>query len=142
MSGYWLLATGHWLGKELRCRQRLRLSRGRDLAVWLRGISVPEVAGPVQVPSGAIDIPSMSDPHHHDPQDVILDLVQDPVVALADPVPLLPRELFCARWTRVLRKVLDPGHNAPPVFRGHLPKLLRRRPFDLETIACHAASSP
>ena len=62
----------------------------------------------------------MPDLHHHDAQDLVFDLVEDPVVTLTDPVPFLPGEFFRASWSRVMREGLDAGNDAPSVFQRYL----------------------
>jgi hypothetical protein len=40
--------------------------------------------------------------HNHDPQDLILDLIENTIVPLADPIPLLAREFLGTHGSRVI----------------------------------------
>ena len=100
------------------------------------------VAGTREVASDSVDVSPMPDPHHYDPQDLILDLVENAVIRLADPIPLLPRELLDTDGTGIVGESLNARGNAPPILRSNLGEFLGGGPLDLETITCHAASGP
>jgi len=84
----------------------------------------------------------MSDLHHRDPEDLILDFVEDPVIPLTNPIPILARELLGTYRTRVVGEGLNARNNTPPILRGQLSQLFGGGPLDLDAITCHAASDP
>jgi hypothetical protein len=59
----------------------------------------------------AVDVSPVGDLDDVDDQNVILNLVQDSVVALSDSVFLLCAELLASRGTRIVGKGLNPGHD-------------------------------
>lgn len=65
----------------------------------------------------------MPELHHHHTQDLVFNLIENPVVPLTDTVPFLSGEFFRARWSRVMREGLDAGNDAPPVFQRYLLEL-------------------
>ena len=65
--------------------------------------------------SSAIDVAPVPDLYYDDPQDLILDLVKNAVVSLADAIALLTRELLRAHGSRVLGEGLYACDDPPPI---------------------------
>ncbi len=84
----------------------------------------------------------MCNPDDDDEKDLIVDLVENAVVALPHPIPLLSRELLRANGAGIVCEGLNASDYASTVLGGKAREFLRRGPLDLDTIACHVASSP
>src|SRR5262245_39480547 len=81
----------------------------------------------------------MANPHDHNDQVVVLDVIEDPVLPFSESVLLKPRQLLAFRRSGVLSESLDPGNNPVPVrFRQPL-DLLGSRRLDEQPKACHGA---
>jgi hypothetical protein len=55
----------------------------------------------------SVDAGPVADPHYIDDHGVVLDRIDNSVLALADPIPFLSGELLAARWTRIVPQRLD-----------------------------------
>ena len=92
-------------------------------------------------PLPAVDLASVSDAYHGHDQLLVHDLVQDAVVALADPVLVVATELFGAHGPRVLGEGSDSGGDAVAVFGRYGFEFPGSRPRQDNAITCHVASN-
>ena len=83
----------------------------------------------------------MRSPDDEDKERLILDGVDDSVLALSDAVPVLPRQLLASSWAWIVSQSLNPLHDPLPdrLLRDRL-DLSNRRWLDLDAISCHCAS--
>ena len=87
-----------------------------------------------------IDLATIPDPHHRDDQLGVPNLVENPVVALTQPIFVVTTELFRTHRPRIVRQFSDSGHDPPTVRYRYAFKFLRSRSGEQNAIACHASS--
>src|SRR5690606_16024008 len=88
----------------------------------------------------SIDVLAMTDPDDVDDQLVVVDRIQDPVPALANPIAFVAGQLLRARGTRVVGQRLDAPDDPATVRLGGYPlEFLDSGLLDPQAIACHAA---
>jgi len=76
-----------------------------------------------------------------DDEDLVLDLVGDPVLPLANAIALLPRRLLTAPGTRVIRQPFDSVQNPRDISLGNAAQVLGDRGSKAEAISSHVTSS-
>lgn len=82
----------------------------------------------------------MPDSNNHDDEFIVLDLVKDAVVSLADAITVVPREFLAAWRSGFLRQALDQSDDALSVFLGgYGNKLFPGRGLYQQPIFCHCA---
>jgi hypothetical protein len=82
----------------------------------------------------------MPDLHHQNDASVVVDAVDDSVVALPDTIVLEARELLAPMWSRLSGELLDSSDDSSAVFDRESLQLFDGRRLDKQAIACHAAS--
>jgi hypothetical protein len=84
----------------------------------------------------------MADLYHQDHPGVIVNAIDDPIIALSDAILLEARELLATMRPRLRGEALDARDDLPSVFGGERLQLFDGRRLDEQAIACHAASGP
>ncbi len=82
----------------------------------------------------------MTDPGDDDGKYVILDLVNDAIVALSNPVQVSARELLTSGWAGIIRQGFDPLEDSSDVLLRGGAKILRHGFLEEQAISCHALS--
>ena len=95
-----------------------------------------------QAQSLPVDARAVGDSDDVDDEKLVLDRVDDAMLALADPVSILAGQLLTSRRTRILGEGVDSVYNplANALLRDCL-DLTDSRWLDLEAISCHCASA-
>jgi hypothetical protein len=84
----------------------------------------------------------MADLYHDHHPGIIVNAIDDPIIALSDAILFEARELLATVRPRLRGKPLDSRDHPPSVFGGERLQLFDGRTLDEQPIACHAASGP
>lgn len=91
----------------------------------------------------AVHIATAADANHQHQQHVVLNLIDDAIIADADAVKrLYTCELLDAPWPRILGQPIDPPGNAPPVRLQYLGEHVLGGPLQFDTVNHAAISAP
>lgn len=89
-----------------------------------------------------VKIPPVPELHHNDLQNVILNLADDAIDALAQPIPFLTGEFFASRGPGVFSQLLKALQDAMDVLCGKGPEIFGHGFFEGKVIFSHAPSDP
>lgn len=117
------------MARAMRARCLIRWPLSSDVRKSQRASALPPVA-----------LTANADPDDRDNQVLIDDLVQNPIVALADSKLVVTAEFFSACRPRILSERADLRHDPLPVLWRHALQFLRSRLREEDVIACHASS--
>src|SRR5437867_1377806 len=102
----------------------------------------PRLSGGVRRTGASVDFATVPNLVDHDQDRVVVNGVENPVIALAHAVEVLASQLFAALGSRVGGECLNPGGHALTVLLRQDLEFFGGRGLDLEVIVCHGAGGP